>query len=310
MARRRLLVFALFLACRPGASSTPRAVETVELPPPPPLAIEEFSVIRATFDAGRTEIEIPTVRCDDNSPMGATRIFPPPTWKVKATPELLALDDPASELRVYISPYDILLGPPGFGCRSFTVSSGSSLAIVPADQVNDDPVDHTPLTDELVRVERICWCLSGTFAATTLASRVFHVTLHDELQRVFAEGWIDPKNFPTTPYPGELVAVDGLHASYVDPPGVTGIASNELFLQPNGDPIQGSLFVDVVDDRTIKLYGMTLLAVRLRAERDPLIVPIIADFDARMREDLDDPLFRSLPRCTEDETMAGPHCRH
>jgi hypothetical protein len=306
---RRLLVLALFLACRPSGSASPRPAETVELPPAPPLVVDEGPVVYPTFDAGGSnEIAIPTVRCDETWAGGTVRIFPPPTWKVKVTPELLALPNPPSQLRVFISNSWILLGPVGFGCRATLLSSaGPALSVVPLDKLSAEPFQDASLDGELVRTGRFCWFTSGYWNAGNLASRIFPVTLHDRLQRFFAGNGFDPNRyFATGPYPGELVTVDGLHASYTDPAGVAGIAAEGTDVRPNGDPILGSLFE--VGDPVHGGDAMEVLAVRLVAERDPLTAAIIADFDARVRDDRRDPVFEAIPRCTEGRGMWGPPC--
>ncbi len=311
MASRHLfwLALALPLACRGSKSAAPSTAETVVLPPSPPLFVEEGPVVYPTFDAGGSkEIAIPTVRCDETWAIGTVRIFPPPTWKVKVTPELLALPDPPSQLRVYMSPSRILLGPVGFGCRATTAgSAGFVLSVVPLDKLGADPSHDASLDGELVRTGNFCWFTSGYWPAGNLASRVFPVALHGRIQKFFVDTGFDPNGyFPTSPYPGEIVTLDGLHASYTDPPGVTGIASEGTAIEPNGDPIVGSLFE--TGDTVHGIDSMEVLAVRLIAERDPLTAAIIADFDARVRRDREDPGFRAIPRCTVGEGMGEPHC--
>ena len=313
MARGRLVLFTLILTChREEATHAPLPSDTVELPPPAPLEGVEPPIVYPTFDAGgRTEIAIPVVACAEISCCRTTRIFPPSTWKVKVTKELLALDNPVSQLRVYMSADAILLGPPGFGCRSVLESSGISLAILPVDQVSAEDIVGRPLDGELVRVESFSWYTSGYWPAGTIGTRVFPDALHDWLQGSFPDHpWARPNMFPTGPYPGELVSVDGLHASYVDPPGVAGIAAEQRNLKPNGDPIRGAVFQR---GDPVKGYEMMqVLAVRLGAERDPLVDAIIADFDERMRAGRDYALLRAIPRCAEgsDVDEAEGPCRH
>ena len=307
-----LTMIALVVACEASPSVTrldaapeaaPSASASTTMAEPP--------IVHPSFDAGgRTEIELPTVRCDDLGQVGWSKVFPPATWKVNVTKELLALDDPPSQLRAYVGPYSTVLGPPGLRCRGWYGSSGQWLEVAPPEGVEEDPYRRGP-EGEVIMLNESYWYTSGRFRCARLASRVFP-TLRGRAKEVYDgyHGLSAVDGFTTNPYPGEFVSVEDRFASYVDPPRVSGIAKEGAWVTPNEDPIHGAMVHwQGLDPRRA---SMLVLAVRLRAEREPLVAAVVADFEQRMRTcSQDDDCFglAGLPRCfdgTEDDPARCP----
>lgn len=306
-----LAMLALVVACEASPSVT--ALDAAPEAAPSASAsttMAEPPIVRPSFDAGgRTEIELPTVRCDDLGQVGWSKVFPPATWKVKVTKELLALDDPPSRLRAYVGPYSTVLGPPGMSCHGWYGSSGQWLEVAP-DGVEKDPWQRS-LKGDVIMLNELYWGTSGRYLSARLAARVFP-TLRGRAKDVYDmyAGLSAVDGFTTNPYPGELVSVEDRFASYVDPPGVSGIAKEGAWVTPNEDPIHGAIVHwQGLDPRGA---SMLVLAVRLRAEREPLIAAIVADVEQRMRTcSRDDDCFGlwALPRCfdgTDDVSVRCP----
>ncbi len=293
-----LTMVALIVGCDAPASVNTHDAAAEAVSVPIDAEAVEPPIVYPGFDAGsRAEIEIPTVRCDDLGQVGWSKVFPPSRWKAKVTKELLALDDPPSQLRVYVGPYSTVLGPPGFECHGWYGSSGQWLQLSPRDGA--DLPWLVPHEGELIVVNESYWSTSGRTRCARLAARVFP-TLRGRARDVYAmyPGLAPLDGFTTDPYSGEVVHVEDQFASYVDPPRVSGIAEEGAWVTPNDDPVHGSM-VDW-QGRNPWSASMLVLAVRLHAERERLIAAIVADFDNRMRTcSKDDDCFGldRLPRC-------------
>ncbi|HEX7600569.1 MAG TPA: hypothetical protein VF316_03145 [Polyangiaceae bacterium] len=116
----------------------------------------------------------------------------------------------------------------------------------------------------------------------------------------------------TAPYPSEIVDVVGLHATYIDPPGVSGVADEGAGLTPNDTEIHGSIMHVGAPASNEVADSILVLAVRLRAERDPLVAAILADFNERTRscsgaEDCFG--LERLPRCFDGTEVEEDQCK-
>lgn len=219
-------------------------------------------------------VKLPVIACEVEGEDGTA------VPSVPSMVESTVRESVAGSVDAYSNGELVVLGPKGWRCFGWRDASGSGMEIVPS-SMEERPVEHR---GEAIVVQRWSGGASGRSEVVRIGTPLFpKLAARVESQRKAADADEDEK-IRMEPWDGEEVHTpERNEAWFMDGPNAEGSGTLTTGLAASSLPIGGAvrLLTMAPGEAGDQLPDLTLIAVRLGPDRNPLVSEIISDWTSR-----------------------------